>query len=227
MGNNKIQKRSLRLDRHILNVVIDTFSYMITNYDITGVIDHAAWIIQKSELEAMVFKFKPYAELDQKLAIIPIDEKDYNIYVRLVDYAGHAAPKQEDRALLETLYDAYMDQENDRNSIYLVATLDRDILSTVITVFNKMIDYPEAIDGSMYDLTPWPKFEALVEKFKNLLKNKDSQVIIPMTFSEWATYSSYSGHASDLGDDLTPEEEDIMIAADYEIYKMLPKPGGS
>lgn len=221
MGNKKTQQIVLRLDRHILNVVIDTFSYMITNYDITGVIDHAAWIIQKSELEAMVSKFKPFAELDQKLIVIPMNQEDYNIYVRLVDYAGYAAPKQEDRALLETLDEAYIDQDDDRNPIYLVTTLDRDILSTVITVFNKMIDDPEAIDGSMYDLTEWDEFLALTDKFKTLLKSHDNPVLIPMTFGEWATYSSYSAHAYDLDDDLTPEEEAVMVEVNNDINKVL------
>ncbi len=104
---------------------------------------------------------------------------------------------------------------------YITVQLNKEILATVIAVFDKMIDDPEAIDSSMYDLTEWNQFLALTEKFKTLLKDSDNPVVIPMTFVEWATYSSYSSHAFDLGDDLTPEEEAIMAEANNEIYKKL------
>jgi len=101
----KIKLIKMRLDQKILYVVIDVFSYMIENYNMTGVIDHAAWIIEKEELEIMIAKLKPFIRLEQKIIIIPMHEEDYNVFVRLIDYAGYIAPKQKDRALLESLYD--------------------------------------------------------------------------------------------------------------------------
>ena len=59
----------------------------------------------------------------------------------------------------------------------------------------------------MYDLTAWPKFEDLTNRLKNLQAKSDEQVFVPMTFGEWATYSSYLSHVFDMdGEDLTSGE---------------------
>jgi len=84
-----------------------------------------------------------------------------------------------------------------------------------------MIEDPEAIDTSMYDLTEWDNFEALTEKFNALLKNKERQVIIFMTFIEWATYTSYTSHALDLDDDLTSKEEAVIVSLTAENHDIL------
>ncbi len=103
---------NVKLDRKALNVVMRTFSFMIENYNISGVIDHAAWIIEKKELKDSLAKLMPYVESGQNPVVIPMGNDDWNIFTRLVDYSGYAAPKQEDRALLEKLYEVYSDWEN-------------------------------------------------------------------------------------------------------------------
>jgi len=104
---------NVKLDQETLGIVIDTFSYMIENYNTSGVIDHASWIIEQEELEDTVAKLKPYAESNQNPVVIPMNYDDWNTYSRLVDYGGYAAPKQEDRVLLEGLYETYSDWEDE------------------------------------------------------------------------------------------------------------------
>lgn len=104
---------NVQLDQEALETIINTFSYMAENYDTTGVIDHAAWIINKQELEDTVAKLKPYANSDANPVEIPMGYDDWNTYSRLIDYAGYAAPEQQDRELLEDLFDSYSDLEDE------------------------------------------------------------------------------------------------------------------
>ena len=110
-------------------------------------------------------------------------------------------------------------------AIYINVDLDRDTLAVVVTVFEKMIEDPEAIDGSMYDLTPFGEFELLAKKLKALSETAQASVKIPMTFSEWVTYSSYASHVYDLEDDLTPEEETVIGRVNATISEILIKNG--
>ncbi len=74
-----------------------------------------------------------------------------------------------------------------------------------------MIDDPECIDSSLYDLTEWSQFVTLVSRLKQLDESMISRVIVLMTFREWVTYSSYASHAFDLDDgELTEDEEAVM-----------------
>lgn len=212
---------SVRLDRYAFKVVIDAFSYMIEHYNLTGVIDHAAWIIQKPELEVLVAKLKPYLERDQNLAIIPMTETEYIVYVRLIDYAGHAAPNREDRVLLETLYDAYLESEESQMPVYLTVTLPHCLLAQLVTIYEKIIDEPDILDASLYDLTPWDKFIALTTKLKTLLESPSNKVTIPLNFSEWTTQNAYSTQPLSRSDELTAEEEQVIIDVNFEITKVI------
>ncbi|NNE56307.1 MAG: hypothetical protein HKN32_09820 [Flavobacteriales bacterium] len=222
MNDKRADQTEVRLDRYTLKVVIDAFSYMIEHYHVTGVIDHAAWIIDKSELEAMVDKLKPHTHLDQHMAIIGMAEKEHNVYVRLIDYAGYAAPKQEDRAVLETLHDAYMESEETQKLIYFTVTLPHNTLAALVAVNNRIIDDPEILEFGLYDLPPWDDFLAVTAKLKNLVETAGNKVTVPMTFGEWVTQNNYSTQplSRSIGE-LTPDEEQVVIDVDYEIAKVI------
>ena len=112
-GSKGISHINVELNQESLEIIIDTFSYMAENYDAAGVIDHAAWIIEKQELENTAAMLKPYADSGQDPVDISMGYDEWNTYSRLVDYAGYAAPKQEDRALLEDLFETYSDWEDE------------------------------------------------------------------------------------------------------------------
>lgn len=211
----------VRLDLYALNVVIDAFSYMIEYYHATGVIDHAAWIIEKSELEAMVELLKLHAHQDQNMALVPMAESDHDTYVRLINYAGYAVPKREDRALLEILHDAYMANEDMHTPIFFTVTLARNMMGALVGVYDKLIDDPDILEQGLYDLTPWPEFLALTTKFKNLLEYSVDPVTIPMTSSEWFTHYVYSTQPLTRSDELTPEEEIVINAVNDEMANVM------
>lgn len=127
-------------------------------------------------------------------------------------------PEMEDRRLLETPSEAH---EDSQGTIYQSIILSRERLATVVTVFNKMIDDPEAVDGSMYDLPEWDDFLHLTRKLETSLKNCDGQAPITMTFIEWVTYSSYLSHVYDLEDELLPEEEEVKDQINAQVSKVL------
>ena len=208
-------------------IIHDAFSYMAENYHMTGVIDHAAWIIQEGELESLLPTF---AQSDPATRFSLFSSKDYNKFVRLIDFAGYAAPKQEDRALLEHVHECFLDSGRGNNQIYALMMFARDSLAALVSVFGKIIDDPGAIDNSMYDLTAWPKFEDLTNRLKNLQAKSDEQVFVPMTFGEWLTYSSYLSHVFDLDEeDLTSGETaeiEKLLGETSTILMLLAKPGG-
>ena len=196
------------LDQYIVNIIHDAFSYMAENYHMAGVIDHAAWIIQEGELESLLPALAPS---DQVVRCISLSPKEYDKFVRLLDYAGYAAPSQKDRAELELIHEAFLEADSRNNRIYAIRAIEPQVLETLVSVFSKMIDEPEAIDSSMYDLTAWPKFLALTNKLKELLAGARDPIILSLTSSEWATYYSYATHVYDLDvKDLSPAEEDII-----------------
>lgn len=191
-------------DPHIKNIIHATFSYMAENYHVAGVIDHAAWVIQEGELESLLSTFAPR---DQAPPYTLFSPKDYDKFERLIDYAGYAAPKQEDRELLEQVHECFLDSGSGNNRIYALMMFAPDSLAALVSVFGKIIDDPDAIDNSMYDLTDWPKFVGLTNRLRELQATVDRHIFVPMTFGEWATYSSYLSHAFDLNEeDLTSEE---------------------
>lgn len=216
---------SLKLDQHVVRVVSETFSYMLNNYHITGVIDHAAWIIAQDELAEIISLFRPHLEAGRKVRVIRLKAKQYDTFLRLLDYAGFAAPKQADRAVLEVAYEAYLDSGGGNQRMMLILAFDADELAAVVSVFNKMIADPGAIDGSMYDLTEWDDFEALVSKLNAARRLAEALHVVPMNFGEWVTYSSYISHVYDLDEeDLTKEEcavVDEMIAENGFILRNL------
>ncbi|AFJ02713.1 hypothetical protein Q7C_1564 [Methylophaga frappieri] len=207
---------SLWLDQRIVNVAYETFAYMLKNYHTAGVIDHAAWIINDADLQRMISMLEPYVTTAHRGVNLQMSTDEQDDFVRLLDYAGFAAQTLADRVLLEMVYEACSDDGygKDRNyndQLYIVLEFTPEELSAHNRVFQKMIDDPECIDNSMYDLTEWDKFVALVAKLKQIDESTKSPVVVPMTFSEWATYSSYSSHAFDLDDgELTEEEETAM-----------------
>ncbi|MAM86180.1 MAG: hypothetical protein CME36_02595 [unclassified Hahellaceae] len=207
---------SLWLDQRIVNVAYETFAYMLENYHTAGVIDHAAWIINEADLQKTLSMLEPYVTTAHRGVKLQMSTDGYDDFVRLLDYAGFAAPALADRALLEMVYEACSDDGygKDRNyndQLYIVLEFTSEELSAHNRVFQKMIDDPECIDSSMYDLTEWDKFVALVSRLKQLDESMKSPVVVPMNFSEWATYSSYSSHAFDLDDgELTEDEETAM-----------------
>jgi len=210
------------LERKLLSVALDTFAFMIENYHKADVIDHAAWIIEKRELEEILVTLGPYASSGLKVPMLEMSEKEYDTFIRLIDYAGNAAPKQADRSLLERLYEICLEREDPKNRAYLVLTFEP--LAMLNTVFIKMQDDSEAIDNSMYDLTSWEQFETLTAKFEELHTSEEQSIIVPMTQSEWATYSSYAHHAYDLDDCLTPEELVLMEEINADIASVLLAP---
>ncbi|MEP0315158.1 MAG: hypothetical protein ABJL57_19570 [Hyphomonas sp.] len=203
-------------DPHIKNLIHATFSYMAENYHMTGVIDHAAWVIQEGELESLLPTFAPRA---QAARYTSFSSKDYDRFVRLIDYAGYAAPKQEDRALLELIHECFLDSGRGNNRIYALMMFAPDSLAALVSVFGKIIDDPGAIDNSMYDLTAWPKFVDLTNRLKTIEATSDRQILVPMTFGEWATYSAYLNHVFDL------DEEDLTSGETAEIDKLLAETG--
>ena len=199
-------------DPHIKNIIHATFSYMAENYHVAGVIDHAAWVIQEGELESLLSTFAPR---DQAPPYTLFSPKDYDKFERLIDYAGYAAPKQEDRALLEQVHECFVDSGRGNNRIYALMMFAPDSLAALVSVFGKIIDDPDAIDNSMYDLTDWPQFVDLTNRLQKLQATPDRKIVLPMTFGEWVTYSSYLSHVFDL------DEEDLTSGDTAEIEKLL------
>jgi hypothetical protein len=197
---------------HIRNIIQTAFSYMAENYRMTGVIDHAAWIIVEGELESLLPVFAPR---DQALHHVSFSSKEYDKFVRLVDYAGYAAPKQEDRALLEVIHECFLDAGRGNRRIYALMVFAPDSLAALVSVFGKIIDDPGAIDNSMYDLTAWPKFVDLTNRLKTFQATSDQQILVPMTSGEWTTYSTYLNHVFDMDDD------DLTSGETAEIDKLL------
>lgn len=203
-------------DPQIKNLIHATFSYMAENYHVAGVIDHAAWIIQEGELESLLPTFAPS---EQATHFISFSSKDYDKFERLIDYAGYAARKQKDRALLEHIHECFLDSGRGNNRIYTLMMFARDSLTALVSVFGKIIDDPDAIDNSMYDLTDWPKFVDLTNRLQTLQATPDRKIVAPMTFGEWVTYSSYLSHVFDL------DEEDLTSGETAEIEKLLAETG--
>ena len=110
---------------------------------------------------------------------------------------------------------------------YLNVELDQNTLETVVGVFEKMIEDPEAIDRSMYDLTEFDEFEQLTERLKGISESTEGATSVRMTFNEWATFSSYAAHAYDLEEDLTPEEEAVMVKVNADNYAIMKADGQS
>ncbi len=110
---------------------------------------------------------------------------------------------------------------------YINVDLNQDTLATVVGVFEKMIEDPESIDRSMYDLTEFDEFEQLTERLKDISESTEGTTSVPMTFNEWATFSSYAAHAYDLDEDLTPEEEAVMVKVNADNYTLLKANGQS
>ena len=212
------------LERKLLSVALDTFAFMIENYHKADGIDHAAWIIEKRELEEILATLGPYASSDLKVPMLEMSEKEYDTFIRLIDYAGYAAPEQADRSLLERLYEILFEREGPKNRAYLVLTFEPAILAMLNTVFIKMQDDSEAIDNSMYDLTSWDQFEALTARLEELHTSAEQAIIVPMTHREWATYSSYAQHAYDFDDCLTPEQLVLMEEINTDIASVLLAP---
>lgn len=93
------------------------------------------------------------------------------------------------------------------NAPHMAVELTSDTLGTVISVFDKMIEDPEAIDFSLHDLTDFKHFENLTARLKEIAKTEEEIVTVPMSQIEWATFTSYAAHAFDLDDDDLTEEE--------------------
>lgn len=203
-------------DPHIKSIIHATFSYMAENYHVAGVIDHAAWVIQEGELESLLPMFAPR---DQAPPYTLFSQKDYDKFERLIDYAGYAAPKQEDRALLEQVHECFLDSGSGNDRIYALMMFAPDSLAALVSVFSKIIDDPGAIDNSMYDLTAWPKFVDLTNRLQELRATPDRHTFVPMTFGEWAAYSSYLSHVFDL------DEENLTSGETAEIEKLLAETG--
>lgn len=202
---------SLWLDQRVVNIAHETFSFMLENFHMTGVIDHAAWTISEKDLLEGLSMLEPHVTAEHRAVNIEMSEYVHDNFVRLLDYAGFAAPERADRALLETVHEACRDYGFGKHQTYIVLAFSPEEHAAHNSVFQKMIDEPEAIDNSMYDLTEWDEFEALAAKLKRLADDSKSTVVVPMSFSEWATYSSYASHAFDLDDgDLTQDEEAAM-----------------
>ncbi len=106
---------------------------------------------------------------------------------------------------------------NQISASYCDVELDQETLQTLVNVFGKMIDDPDAIDNSMYDLTSFDKFEALTQKLKDAADGEEGVSTIPMSQSEWTTYVAYASHAYDLEDDLTSDE--VAVMDDINAYK--------
>jgi len=102
----------IAIDKKTLLIVFDTLSFMSKNYRVTGVIDHAAWIISEQNLHDTIEILKSYLHSKETVVLISMTLQQWNSYVRLVDYAGFSAPQQKNRAILEDLYDSYSDLEN-------------------------------------------------------------------------------------------------------------------
>lgn len=216
MSHDSQNHSKVWFDPHIANLIRDTFSYMAENYHMTGVIDHAAWIIQEGELESMLSNF---TVSDRVAHGVSFSAQAYNKFVRLIDYAGFAAPKQEDRALLELIHEAFLDSESGNDQIYTVMAFAPDRLAAVISAFGKMIDDPDAIDSSMYDLTEWSEFANLTSSLKNLQASSERLVPVTMTFREWATYASYLNHVYDLDqEELSSKEVAVISDLLAEVY---------
>jgi|GEM_PF-2146449 len=196
-------------DPRLATIIRDTFSYMAKNYQMTGVIDHAAWIIQEEELENMLSNF---AVSDRVAHGVSFSPKAYNTFVRLIDYAGFAAPKQADRVLLELIHEAFLDSESDNDQIYTVMAVTPDRLTALISAFGKMIDDPGAIDNSMYDLAEWDDFENLTRRLKDLQVPSERLVPVTLTFREWGTYASYLNHVYDLDEEELSATEATAIS---------------
>ncbi|MCR9193331.1 MAG: hypothetical protein NXH88_01290 [Hyphomonas sp.] len=203
-------------DPQVKNLIHATFSYMAENYHVAGIIDHAAWVIQEGELESLLPTFAPG---DQTPHYISFSSKDYDKFERLIDYAGYAAPKQDDRALLEHIHECFLDSGSGNNRIYALMMFARDSLTALVSVFGKIIADPDAIDNSMYDLTDWPQFVDLTNRLQKLRATPDRKIVVPMTFGEWVTYSSYLSHVFDL------DEEDLTSGETAEIEKLLAETG--
>jgi len=212
MDHNSQTHFKVWLHPHVRKVIHAAFSYMAENYHMTGVIDHSAWIIQEGELESLIPTFAPS---NPAARFTLFSSKDFDKFVRLVDYAGFAAPKQDDRAWLEQIHECFLDAGNGNNRIYTLMVFAPDSLAALVSVFGKIIDDPGAIDNSMYDLTSWPKFEDLTNRLKTLQAKSDRQIFIPMTFGEWAAYSTYLSHVFDM------DEEDLTSGETAEIDKLL------
>ena len=115
MKEKKLQNL-IEIEQKTLLVIVDTLSFMSKNYHVSGVIDHAAWIISKQDVDDTIEKLMPYLNSDDSVAFVKMNLKDWNIYTRMIDYAGYSAPEQKNRAMLEKLHNFYSDME-DRNDL--------------------------------------------------------------------------------------------------------------
>ncbi len=102
----------LRMDSQTLSVTINALSYMSENYNIAGVIDHAAWIISREEVDSTLAVLQPYQQNREATSPIRMSRSQWNVLVRMIDYAGYAAPDLKDRILLEELYDLYSEYDD-------------------------------------------------------------------------------------------------------------------
>lgn len=201
----------LWIGEEVRNIISGTFAYMLENYNKAGVIDHAAWLIDSDELKRMTALVEPRFP-EAKAIELEVSTRLYEDFMRLIDYAGFAALDLDHRKLLETIYDERIDPENVRHSTYALLSFTPSELTAHISIFKIMIDDPEAIDNSMYDLTSWENFLALVAKLENLDKEVTKNAVAPMTFTDWATFRAYASHVDDLDqDDLNEKDRMNML----------------
>ncbi len=216
----KSDHRQLNIYKKTLSILLETLCYMSKNYHVAGVIDRAAWIISKEDVDNTISQLEDYAGSQKDILSITMTIQDWNRYTRMVDYAGYCAPEQKNRAILDKLYDGYSDSE-----IFINVELDRHELNIVINVFLQMIEQRDEIDFGMMDLEPFEKFEALIDKMKPYQDSEDSVSIIPMTRDEWSTYTPYVKHANDIV--LDDYEGDIMADLSMKYNRINTNYGGN
>ena len=216
----KSDRTQFEIEEKTLSILLDTLCFMSKNYHVASVIDHAAWIISKEDVDHTISQLEPYVGAKKEIISITMNLKDWDRYTRMVDYAGYCASEQKNRAILEKLYDSYSDSE-----IFIHVELDKQELNIVINVFLQMIEQRDEIDFGMMNLEPFEKFEALIDKMKPYQDSEDSVSIIPMTRDEWSTYTPYVKHANDLV--LDDYEGDIMADLSMKYKRVNTNYGGN
>jgi hypothetical protein len=107
----KSDHRQLNIGKKTLSILLETLCFMSKNYHVAGVIDHAAWIISKGDVDQTISQLEPHVGSEADIVSITMTIQDWNRYRRMVDYAGYCAPEQKNRTILEKLYDSYSDSE--------------------------------------------------------------------------------------------------------------------
>ncbi|QCX38356.1 hypothetical protein FF125_07890 [Aureibaculum algae] len=103
------------IEQNTLLLLFETLSFMSKNYHVAGVVDHAAWIISKQDVDDTLKNLIPFLNSEKIVVKVKMNLQEWHRYVRLVDYAGFSAPQQKSRKILENLYDRYSDWENSKD----------------------------------------------------------------------------------------------------------------